>query len=276
MNAKTLRSLGTTAAAFCLLGACGGGAGGATPAVTSPGATLASFGDTTSQQTAALSVASLDSDARMTAGLTGTLNRAANTANIGSLSGTIDAARTEVTLTAGGTVIFMPSGNQYAVRFVATPTTGNRTLGVVGAATDVAAMPSGTATMTGPATVTIQDGSTLYDLTGSASIAANFGTGRVTTTLSELDGTSTDGITSASDVTNVATVTITDSIIAANTFSGGTVGMTSSTLSALGTSPTTSINGAFFGPAGEEAGGVLALDDTATGDLRVFGDFIAK
>jgi hypothetical protein len=261
------------AAALNLLGACGGG--GATPVVMQ-GATLASFGDTTSQQTAALAAASLDSDARTTAGLTGTLNRAANTASIGSLSGTVNAARTEVALTAGGKVIFTPSGNQYAVRYVATPITGNRTQGILGAVTDATAMPSGTATMTGPATVTIQDGSTLYDLTGNASIVANFGTNRVTTTLLDLDGTSTNGITPAADVTNVATVTITDSTIATNTFSGGTIGVTSSTVSALGTSPTTSVSGAFFGPTGEEVGGVLALDDTATGNLRVFGDFIGK
>jgi hypothetical protein len=68
------------------------------------------------------------------------------------------------------------------------------------------------------------------------------------------------------------TVTITDSTIAANTFNGGTIGVTSSTLSALGKSPTTSVNGAFFGPTSEEVGGVIALADTATGNPATYAD----
>jgi hypothetical protein len=267
---QTFRSFGLITVASGALAACGGGS----TAVVAPD--FAAFGDLTSQDTSVLAAASLDAAALTTTGLTGSLNRAANTASIGTLSGTINAARTEVALTAGGNVTFTSGANQYAVRYVATPTTGNRTIGVVGAVTTAASMPSGTATMTGPATVTIQDGVALYDLTGDAAIAANFGTNRVTTTLSGLDGTRAGGITPSEPVTDVATVTITGSTIAANTFSGGTATVTSTTLSPLGASANTSVNGTFFGPAGEEVGGVLLIDDTATGNIRVFGDFIGK
>ena len=111
---------------------------------------------------------------------------------------------------------------------------------------------------------------------GTATIAANFGTDRATTTLSNLDGTQANGITATTNVSDLAVVTITDSIISGAAFSEGTTTVTSTTLSALSAAPSVSVNGAFFGPIGQEAGGVIALDDTATGNLRIFGDFIAQ
>jgi hypothetical protein len=266
-----LRPLGLTVAALGGLAACGGG-GASTPAAT-PFATL---GDTASQQSAALAAASLDTRARATSAQTGTLDRAGDTANIGTLSGAINANRSTIALTAGGTIALQAGANTYSTGYIATPTTGNATIGVLGAVTPTADLPSGSATMTGPATVTIQNDTSLFDLSGDATIAANFSTDRVTTTLSSLDGTQTNGITLAVNVTDVATVTITGSTITGATFNGGTIAVTSATLPSLSASAVTSTNGAFFGPNGNEAGGVFVADDTATGNLRVFGDFIGK
>lgn len=239
-------------------------------------ATFAEFGDQSSQQSATLAAVSLDTGKRTRTAQSGTLNRAADTASIGTFAGSLNADRTAVTLTDGGSVALLPSGNAYSVRYIATPTTGDRIIGIVGAVTPTASMPSGTATLNGLATVSIQDGMTIYDLTGDAEIAANFGTNRVTTTLSGLNGTRSDGVTPTANVSDVAEVNITGSTITCATFEGGTVGMTSSTLSDLSASASTSVNGAFFGPTGQEAGGVLIADDTATGNLRIFGDFIGK
>ena len=266
-----LRPVGFTFAALGTLAACGGG-GASTPTAT-PFATL---GDTTSQQSAALAAASLDTGARTTSALTGTLNRAGNTANISTLSGAINTNRSAIALTAGGTIALQAGANTFSTRYIATPTTGNATIGVLGAVTPAADLPGGSVTMTGPATVTIQNGTALFDLTGDATIAANFGTDRVTTTLSGLKGTQTNGITPTVDVTDVATVTITGSAITGATFDGGTVAVTSATLPTLSAGAVTSTNGAFFGPTGNEAGGVFVADDTATGNLRIFGDFIGK
>jgi hypothetical protein len=267
----TLRPAGLAIAAFGALAACGGGGAAAIEP-----ASFAAFGDLTSQQTSALAAASLDTRARSTSALTGSLNRAANTASIGTLTGAINADRSAITLTSGGNVTLAQSGQTFSARFVATPVTGNRTQGVLGAVTPTADLPTGSATFNGPTTVTIQDGATVYDLTGDAEIAANFATNRVTTTLSGLDGAQSNGISATVDVTDVATVTITGSTIAAATFSGGTVGVDSTTLSALGATAATSINGTFFGPTGQEVGGVVSIDDTATGNLRVFGDFVGR
>jgi hypothetical protein len=269
LNTHKRRASGIFILAFGALAACGGSTTVVTSATTPA---LAAFNDATSQQSAALAAASLDATARTTTGLTGTLNRAANTAIIGTLTGTINASRTDVALTGGGTVTLLPGANTYSARYIATPTTGNRTLGVTGAATPTASLPTGTATMTGPATVTIQNGTLLFDLMRDASIAANFGTGRVTTTLNGLDGDVSNG----GSVVDAATITITGSPIITNTFSGGTISMTSNTIAPLTAAAVTSVNGTFFGPSGQEAGGVILVDDTATGNVRIFGDFIGK
>lgn len=239
-------------------------------------ATFAEFGDQSSQQSATLAAVSLDTGKRTTTAQSGTLNRAVNTASIGAFAGSLNADRTALALTDGGSVAVLPSDNAYLVRYVATPTTGNRIIGIVGAVTPTAIMPSSTATLNGLATVSIQDGATIFDLTGDAAFAANFDANRVTTTLSGLNGTRSNEITPTANVSDFAEVTITGSTITGATFEGGTVGMTSSTLSDLSSSASTSVNGAFFGPRGQEAGGVLVVGDTATGNLRIFGDFIGK
>lgn len=265
-----LCSFGNPGMALVLLGACGG-SGTATETTT-----FAALSDASSRQTAVLTAVSLDGGARTTTGLTGMLNRAANTASIGTLAGSINPERSEVDLNGGGTLAILSGTNEYSSRYIATPTMGNRTIGVLGVEAVVADLPAGEARFNGTTNVTVQDGTSLYDLTGTATIIADFRTGDVTTTLSGLDGTFGNGLSFPMNVTDVATITISGSAISGGTFSGGTTKIASTELSALGTAASNSVNGAFFGQSGEEVGGVVVIDDTATGDLLVFGDFIAK
>ncbi len=270
--AKTIRSIGFSAIALGLMAACGGGGG--TDPDPSP-STFPTFRDTDSQETSDLAAASLNSAARSTAGLSGTLNRGADRATIGNLSGDINADRSEVELSGGGTLKLQWEDNEYSSRYVAEGQGFDRTIGIIGAVTSSADLPTSNATYNGTTTLTIQDGGSLFDVSGSAEIVADFGSGDVTTTLDDLDGTRVNGL-NLSNVSNVATITITDSDISGATFDGGDVSITSSQLSNLGSSADSSLDGAFFGPEGEEVGGVLVVDDTDSGDLVIFGDFIAN
>jgi len=263
----SLRSTGVLGA-ICILAACGGGGTAIIEDVP--------FNDPSSQETAALAGASLDSLARSSSVETGTLNRAADTASLGDLSGTINADRSLITLDGGGTVTLDPSDQTYSALFDASPLNGDRTIGVIGAVTDLEGLPTGLATYTGTTQLTIQDGVTVYDLTGDAAITANFATGSVRTTLDGLSGTQSNGITATTQATDVATITIDGSDITDATFSDGDVTVSSTTLSALSTSAATSVSGAFFGSGADEVGGVLAVDDTASGTVSILGDFIAK
>ena len=255
--------------ALVLLAACGGSGGGA-PLIL-PLIDPAATGSVT------LAGVSLDSVARATSGLTGTLNYTADTFSLGSLFGDISSDLSQVEISSGGAIVLTaPSSTSYATLYDATPKSGNRTLGVVGAATPIAGMLSaGTATYTGTAAVTIEDNATRYDLAGNASVVASFGAGTVATTINGLSGTQTTGVTAPVEVTDAAIISFTGSLITGATFSGGIPSLTSTTIGALSGAEQSSLDGAFFGPDADEAGAVFVIDDSASGTVTVLGTLIA-
>lgn len=260
------------AAPVCLslLAACGGG--GTSP--TSP-TVIPSFTAASADSAVALAAVSLDSGARSTSGLSGTLDLNDNTYTVGTLSGDISANRTLVNLSDGGNVVIGSGATDFAVLFEATPIDGNRTIGIVGGITPTADLPSGTADYTGDSAITLRDGASVYELTGTATIAADFANGTVTTTATNLDGTERTGLTAPVNVSDVASVTFTGSRISGATFDGGTPDITSSNLTALGDNPDSSLNGAFFGTAADEAGATFVIDDTDDSGVIAFGTLIA-
>jgi hypothetical protein len=135
-------------------------------------------------------------------------------------------------------------------------------------------LPSGTAEYTGSALVTLRDDVSVFELSGDAPIAADFAEGTVTTTASALTGTQAIGLTAPVDVSDVATVTFTGSAIDGAAFSGGTPSITSSTITDLGTDPSSSLNGAFFGTSADEAGATFVIDDASDSGVIVFGTLI--
>lgn len=262
-------------ATICILSlpACGGGGGGNdTPSAGIPG-----FADTTSQASASLTAVALTSTTRSTEAQTGTLDRANDSFEVGLLIGEINAGRTEVTLDGGGVLTLNSDGTLYAVRFSATPLVGDAQSGIVGIAALEGSLPnSGNVTYSGTSVVTIQEGLTVYDLSGNATVIASFGSGMVTTTIDSLNGVATAGLNDPTDVSNVAEITFAGSSINGTTFGDGTLNLTSDTISDLSTGAVGSLDGAFFGPGGVETGGVFVVDDTDAGDIIIFGDFIAQ
>lgn len=269
------------AVALVTLAACGGGGGGTDGGGGGGGggATFSddiAFGDITSTDSANLIVLSLDAsaDANISAvtSETGTLNRQGNTLSFGSVSGTISDDRTSVDL-ANGLITLDGDAVNFAARFDAAQGDIN-TLGIVGVASQTADLPSVSVTYTGDTVLTVVSGTDVYDLTGTAAITADFGaaTQSVTTELTGLSGTrqpATGGGTV--DVFNVGSLAIAGSTINGSTFSGGTATLDSHEFSLSGAVPT-ALEGAFYGPAGVEVGGVFVIED---GSTRIFGDFLS-
>ncbi|MEM9271232.1 MAG: hypothetical protein AAGA78_20115, partial [Pseudomonadota bacterium] len=114
--------------------------------------------------------------------------------------------------------------------------------------------------------VSIADSSGVYDLAGTASVTANFGTGNVDVTLGSLSGTQQQTGGATNTVNNVTTVSITGATISGAGFSGGAV-----SASGFNTSGTQSHEGSFFGNSGvQEAGGVVAVDGSTTDILGLY------
>ena len=261
------------------LAACGGGGGGSDDSGGSNNGGsgdqgLPGFADANATGTVSLSAVSLDSGNRSTSALTGTLDRDQDTLNLGDLSGDINNDRSEVTLDGGGQILLTAGANEYSRFFDATPSGDNRTIGIVGIlATNTPT--SGDVTYNGTSMLTIQEGVDIYDLTGTSNVQANFGDGLVTSTIDDLSGTQRTGLTGSVQVNDVATITFSGSEIDGTTFSGGTVEMTSDTITALSDSAQSSLNGAFFGPDAAETGGAFVIND-ADDDATILGTFIAN
>lgn len=266
-----LRSISRVSAPLSLLmlAACGGGGEDTAP--------IFDFLDPAATGTVAISSASLDSASRSTDGLTGTINQNTDTFDLGSLTGTINDDRTDVALDGGGLVLFEVGATDFAAFFDANPAGENRTIGVVGKATPTGQMPTtGVVTYNGTATVTVQDDITVYDLTGDATIVASFGdAGSVTTTVDNLAGSQTVGLTAPTNISNAGTVEFMGSDLSGTSFSGGTPTLTSSSIAELSGSQASSLDGAFFGPAADEAGAVFVIDDSADGSVTIFGTLLA-
>ena len=238
---------------------------------------VAALAETTIQESDSITAVSLTTTARSTQTLMGTLDRAEDRFDVGTLAGVINGDRTEVALDGGGLITLDAQGMTYAARFDASPQGADNQTGIVGVATPDDSVPNnGQVTFSGTSVVTIQDGTTLYDLSGDATVIASFENGVVATTINSLDGVATVGLNAPTDVTDVAQITFTGSTVDGSTFTDGTLGVTSGTLSDVTADVQSSLNGAFYGPGAEETGGVFVVDDTATGDVVIFGDFIAQ
>ncbi|MEJ8559958.1 transferrin-binding protein-like solute binding protein [Yoonia sp. GPGPB17] len=244
-----------------MLTACGGGNSG-----------LPDVDQTFAGATAAVPVSAsvLNAATASVSSQTGTLDDAALTFAFAGLLGAINPDRTQIILTNGGQVTLDPAGDGYATRFSSAPQGGPATRGIIGiAATDVPI--DGTATYTGDTRINAVVGTDLYDLTGNAEVAIDFAGGRVTTTLDALSGTVLNPVTGSSAVLDAGTLTIADAMISNSGFSGGVTTATGAPL-ALSEDATTALNGQFFGPQANEAGGTFAIIDT---EKIIYGDFLA-
>ncbi len=263
--------------ALLALTACnsGGGATAVSPGTVNPSAL--SFADAATTGTVPLSFASLNAANNTTTSGTGSLDRTSGDASIAGLSGNVDAARRLMQITSGGQVALTANPGRFAVRYQASPQGTQTTTGVVGVSTLASDMPtSGSATYSGDTQLSAQVGTSLYELTGTAAIAASFGSGgTVTTTLSGLSGQRIPTVAAASSVSNVGTITLSGASVSGTGFAGGTSATTGSTLALSGTQ-TTSVSGQFFGPQATEAGGVFVINDTTGGGPLIQGDFLGN
>lgn len=221
-----------------------------------------------------LNIQELDQTTETATQGTGELDRGADTFAFNARSGTINAARTLVTLNGAGGTIDLTGTGDYARFFIAQPTGGTGTRGVIGIPTPAANMPgSGTSTYSGTTVVTIQDNLTVYDLSGTVTATADFIGGTLDVTLDDLSGTQT--FIGTSNVTNVATVALTGATIAGNTASGGTPTLTSATINGGNDFSAAAViqhQAGFYGPRADEVGGVLFIRDGA--QLSVSGEYL--
>ncbi|MEO0486469.1 MAG: hypothetical protein AAF092_11215 [Pseudomonadota bacterium] len=276
------RTLTIATASCALLTACGGGdtsTGTSSSSVTSPSVSYQSL-SSTAAATSALAGAAIRSN-----GSTGTLdvvtiansslthNTGAATVNDGTYSLTdADGFDANGRLSDGSSTLSPAAGfsgryeyvTPYSQSYSAGGTSYTVPLGVVGVATAAADVStSGSATYTGEAAGVVASGTTSYDLTGgTATVTANFGSGRVNVTTTGFTATQTGGTASA---VPVDTVSVANMSIAGNTFSGGTVTTLNggAVVNVTGPNTTTAAGGAFFGfdatnnfP--DEVGGVIA------------------
>ncbi|WP_342075475.1 transferrin-binding protein-like solute binding protein [Yoonia sp. SS1-5] len=270
MKAKAIRARAMMGTIFLCAG-CGGSAG----VSDNSGTLAAAFADLASTQTDQLRSISFDATARTIQTLDGEIDRSADTASVAGQTGSINEERTEIAITSGGVVTLLPEDDRFAVRFTADPATGNRLIGIAGAVAPVSALPSGTVTYNGDARLSVQSGTDLYTLAGDVTVTGDFGGGSVDTTIENLFGTVTNGISNSVAVTDVADIQITGSVLNGSSFSGGAPTVTSSEFS-VGPTASVAFEGAIFGPSATEAGGAMIIDDTADGAVVIFGDFLAE
>ena len=251
--------------------ACGGSGSGGVEV----GPDYPSLFDTTSEETSALQVHSLNTASLAVAAGSGSLDRANDRVSGGGLAGDVNATRTLIELDVGGTVEIIDGSTDYVAVFLAQPLSVDASFGVVGIPTAIADLPV-TATYSGMTNFSIVDNDSFYELVGAASVTADFGAGDLDVIFSSLDGTRTDGVSAPQNVTNVATVSINDAVISGNTFSGGDADLSSTQITTdLTGAEVVETSGGFYGPNADEVGGVVLIDDTGTGELLMLGDFVA-
>lgn len=271
-TAKTVA--GVTLALVTLAGCGGGGGGGGGATVIDTPPNEVPFAAASAKGTVALSGTVLDAAARTITKSTGNLNRDTNAVTFSELSGQINAARAVIDITGGGQATLTTKADQFGARFTASPIGGASTTGVIGVAILASDMPSGSADYTGDTRLSAQVGTDLYELTGTASVAATFGTdGTVTTTLTGLSGQKMPSLADATVISDAGTLTLAGASITATSFAGGTSAATDDVF-ALSGKQTTIHAGEFFGPDATEAGGTFVIDDTSDGTTVIQGDFL--
>lgn len=185
-------------------------------------------------------------------------------------AGLLNASRTEIALTAGGTVFLSnPGGTEYVRFFVREPLIGTPVSGVVGFVTDPLDMPTtGGSRYEGAGRLVATDSRALYDLSGTAVVIADFDGGTVDIELGSLSGTRSDGRT----VSDGGTILVEGSVIVGSSFNGGSAFAIGAPFDFSGNQNARETNGAFFGPDADEVAGRVVVDDPDA-DVQVLGRF---
>lgn len=270
-------------AAAALLAACGGGATGTGP-TTSGGVettgptigTYTAFSDPTSLETSALIYIATDNTGSASTGSAGNLDHDANVILGGLLAGTLNGARTEIDLGSGVTAVITNPDNTEYTRIFVTEGLPTDLFGVLGQATIGADLPVANDSLhyDGTAQFAIADGDALYDLTANLRVTPDWEAGRVDSAFTSLSGTRNDG--SITNVSNLGTLRIDDATLSGGTFAGGTASITGATFDLSGSESLAGTEGTFMGPLADEVGGIVLIDDTASGNLQVIGVYTAE
>ena len=188
----------------------------------------------------------------------------------GQLNGSI------ITLDVGGQAELSAHGNKFSAMFVTSPQLGASEYGVVGIPTDVTQLPT-SASYSGVSSILVNNGNAVFDLFGTSNTTIDFANGTATVTLSNLDGTRATGSAAPTSVSNFGTVSISNMNQFNGVISGGSATVNSTRPNtALSGSEITTVDGAVFGPNASEVGGVLIVDDTTSGSLRLEGSFLGQ
>jgi len=200
---------------------------------------------------------------------TGSFDEDTNALTVGAFSGTLNGNGTQAS-GGGDTLDISDTGTDDVTAY-----SDGTSFGVYGDATAVSDIPTGAATYSGSSQLAVIDSNGLYELSGDAAIAANFDTGQVSADITDLNGTQITGIGPDVDVSNGGTVSIDGMTMTGATFSGGTVLLDSTVITSTATANAISTtSGGFYGSDADEVGGVFRLDDQATGDQLIFGNFV--
>ncbi len=189
----------------------------------------------------------------------------------GEFAGFLNASRTEIALTAGGTVFLSnPGGTEY-VRFFERADVP--ILGVVGFVTDPLDMPTtGGSRYEGAGSVIATDSRALYNLSGTAVVIADFGGGTVDIELDSLSGIRRD-VSGDRPVSDGGTILVEGGVIVGSSFNGGSAFAIGAPFDFSGNQDARDTNGAFFGPDADEVAGRIVVDDPDA-DVQVLGRFV--
>lgn len=208
---------------------------------------------------------------------TGGVNLASGAVTGALLAGQIDGARTRIDLAGDGSIdLSNPAGTEY-VRQAAATTGAVPFFGVLGIPSLPSDLPvSGRVSYSGRTVLVGVDSLSRYDLTGTALVGADFGTGRVLIELGDLGGTR-QGVAGASvapeTVAATGRIVISDSVISGATFAGGRASSSGLPFLVATDTPASGTQGAFFGPGADEVGGRIGIPGTET---QVIGSFVAE
>lgn len=211
---------------------------------------------------------------------TGFVNLGSGAVTGTALAGRLNDARTRINLDGGGWIeLTDPAETEYVRLVRATPASGPAFFGVLGIPSRPSDLPaSGGISYTGRAELIAVDSLRLYTLNGTASIAADFGAGRVRIDLGDLGGTAqgiATGSVAPATVPATGRIVIADSVISGTRFSGGKATSSGLPFFLSSDADASGTRGAFFGPGVDEVGGRVAIIDIIA-DTQVIGTFIAE
>lgn len=264
-----------------LLAACGGG-GSVDDDIVASGDSPAgdpSFAVGT-QSTAPLSFTGFEGDGTLVGGEDeSVVNLATGVVSGGGFAGTLNALRTRIDLSGGGTVVLSnAAATEYVRVFERTAAGSDPAFGVVGFLSAPSDLPgSGSVSYTGAAQVLAADDTRLYALDGTAFVVADFGEGRVRIELGDLRGTAqglSPGNTGTVTIPEGGIIAVDGSRISGASFSGGTASVSGLPFTLTSGADASGTNGSFFGPDADEVAGRVVVDDSA-GGVGILGTFAA-